>query len=616
MQNPNTFYIEQKENAENKITELKKQLNLYAWCRGLWFVFSIFITYFTFTKSTKLTGLSVLVVVFLILVFFIKKYSKKNNILKHYQRIVKINEIELQVLDYNFDNLYSGNEFVQTNHDFSYDLDLFGESSVFQMISRANTKIGKQKVAKYLSKPLQNAQKINAIQKAVAEISGKGEWRQKFSAYAMHANEEAEKSNYNMFASSNKNKAKSTDFSKLKSLNKLKNVFGNTFWNITLIALPVAVVAVIVLAVMGIIPDSFILFISFFMLGVVGTKMKYINAVHNEVSKQAKIFARYSKLLEMIEKCDFESDLLCDMQQQLITKGKEASAILKEFAKLLNLLDGRLNILFAFLANATVLWDMQIVKRIEQWNKKYSTNFELWFDFIAEFEYLISLATFSFNNPSFVFPEISEKMAFDAKSLGHPMIPHKQRVTNDFAITDKTKTFIVTGANMAGKSTFLRTIGTNLILSQIGSVVCANQMKIKPMRILTSIRITDSLSSNESYFFAELKRLQYIVEIVEKGEEALVIIDEMLRGTNSHDKHAGSEGLLRKLTKLNVVSFLATHDVELGKLEQEFPNLLKNYCFEAEIKNDELFFDYRLRNGVSQNLNASFLMKKMKIIAT
>lgn len=167
---------------------------------------------------------------------------------------------------------------------------------------------------------------------------------------------------------------------------------------------------------------------------------------------------------------------------------------------------------------------------------------------------------------------------------------------------------------MAGKSTFIRTIGVNYILAQIGSVVCAKEMIFKPQNIITSIRITDNLASDQSYFYAELKRLKSIVDRLEENTDFLIIIDEMLRGTNSIDKHKGSEGIIRKLSQKNVVSFLATHDVQLGVLEDEFPEKIKNYCFEAEIINDDLIFDYKLRSGTSKNLNASYLMKKMKII--
>lgn len=614
MQSAQEFYTEQKSKAENKIKLLKSKLTKLSWARGLSFLFGIVASFFAFQNLSILLGVLVVIVSFGILIFFIKRHLNKNEELKHHKRLLQINEKEIFALKYDFSTFKSGKEFINAKHDFSFDLDLFGENSVFQMINRANTNLGQKKVADYFQFPPKDIQKIKLIQQSVNELKKYNTWQQEFSAHAINANEEFQKTSYNLFTFREKNTKHNLDVNELKLSSKFENVFSSKLWKYLLVILPVSVLLITVLGVIGIVPDSLILLVTFAMLGVVGAKLKYINTVHSKVSKQSKILKRYAVLLDMIEKEGFETEFIKNLQKRLEVDNKKASEVLRDFSKLLNALDSRLNMLFAFISNAMVLWDIQVVRRIEKWNQKYSGNFDNWFDVIAEFEYLLSLNTFSYNNPELIFPKLSDKFDFSAKELGHPSIPSEQRVCSDFMITEKAKTFIVTGANMAGKSTFLRTVGVNFILAQIGSVVCAKEMIISPIRILTSIRITDSLSSNESYFYAELKRLKYIVEIVERGEEALIIIDEMLRGTNSNDKHKGSEGLLKKLTKRNVITFLATHDVALGKLEHEFPNLVKNYCFEAEIEDNELFFDYKLKQGVSKNLNASFLMNRMKII--
>lgn len=614
MQNPLEFYKLQLKNTEEIIQKLRKKLILLSWARGISFLLGFGLTYFAFATFSATIGVFALVISLTLLMFFVKKYLQRHEEMKHYKRIALINENELKALDYDFSVFATGDEFVNPKHDFSFDLDLFGNNSLYQMINRSSTRFGKNKVAEYLNNLLKDKTRIENTQKAVAELCKIPEWQQVFLSNAVNASNEVEKNNFNLLRFSTKKTKHSIDVQNLKKVTGTENIFSKLIWKILLIVLPAISILLMLLAFIGIIPDSVFFVYSMIMLGVVGGKLKYLNSVHSRVSKQSKIFKRYSVMLDVIEKEVFKSQLLIDLQEKLKIEDKKASVILRDFSKLLNAFDNRLNFLFAFVANALVLYDIQVVRRIEQWQKKYSANFDDWFEVIAEFEFLISLSTFAFNNPTFTFPTVSKEFAFESKDLGHPLISHNQRVTSDFAISKKTKTFIITGANMAGKSTFLRTIGSNSILAQIGSVVCAKEMVFSPIRILTSIRITDSLSSNESYFYAELKRLKYIVELVESGEEALIIIDEMLRGTNSEDKHSGSEGLLRKLTKRNVITFLATHDVALGKLENEFVDELKNYCFEAEIKNDELFFDYKLHNGVSQNLNASFLMKKMKII--
>ncbi len=197
----------------------------------------------------------------------------------------------------------------------------------------------------------------------------------------------------------------------------------------------------------------------------------------------------------------------------------------------------------------------------------------------------------------------------------HPLLASKDRISNDFKINDLGKVVIVTGANMAGKSTFLRSLGTNIILACSGAKVCAEKFIFSPINIHTSIRANDSLQKNESYFYAELMRLKKIIDRLKSGEKLFIILDEMLRGTNSKDKHSGSQGLIEQLLKYNVVGIVATHDVKLGELTKKYPEKISNKRFEVKITGEKLSFDYKLMDGVSQNLNATFLMKKYRIIS-
>jgi DNA mismatch repair ATPase MutS len=218
------------------------------------------------------------------------------------------------------------------------------------------------------------------------------------------------------------------------------------------------------------------------------------------------------------------------------------------------------------------------------------------------------------NNPEFVFPLINNNdFNMQMKDAGHPLLDYKTRVCNNFVIPEQKYAVIVTGANMAGKSTFLRTVGVNMVFAMMGSVVCASEFKMSPIGIFTSVRTNDSLQKSESYFYAELKRLKAIIDDLNADNKMFVIIDEMLRGTNSKDKHHGSVALTEQLLRLNAASIVATHDIMLGNLQNKYPNNVINKRFEVQIKDNKLDFDYKLQDGVSQSLNATFLMKKMGI---
>ncbi len=235
---------------------------------------------------------------------------------------------------------------------------------------------------------------------------------------------------------------------------------------------------------------------------------------------------------------------------------------------------------------------------------------------VAYFDAQNSLANFKFNHPVFIFPEIKEsKEIIKAINLGHPLLNTKKRIDNDFTI-NKEEFFIVTGANMAGKSTFLRTVSLSIVMANCGLPVCAERYQYQPIKLITSMRTTDSLTEDESYFYSELKRLKFIVDELDTevfGKEYFIILDEILKGTNSKDKAIGSKKFVEKLTKSKSTGIIATHDVSLCALEIDFSEV-KNYYFDAKINNNELYFDYTFKKGICKNMNASFLLQKMGII--
>ena len=258
--------------------------------------------------------------------------------------------------------------------------------------------------------------------------------------------------------------------------------------------------------------------------------------------------------------------------------------------------------------------DTRLAIRLERWLSRFGSEMVGWLDALARFDAYASLAGFAFNHPDYVYPTLTDHyFTMKGKRLGHPLLDRNRCVRNDVHVPDAPWFLIITGANMAGKSTYLRTVGVNYLLACVGAPVCAESLTLCPASLMTSLRTSDSLASHESYFFAELKRLQAIILRLRQGERLFIILDEILKGTNSEDKQKGSLALMKQLVGLGSCGIIATHDLLLGSLEREFPEAIKNYRFEADIKNNELSFSYQLREGIAQNMNACFLMQKMGI---
>jgi DNA mismatch repair ATPase MutS len=272
-----------------------------------------------------------------------------------------------------------------------------------------------------------------------------------------------------------------------------------------------------------------------------------------------------------------------------------------------------INLVVSLLLNGIFLFHVHILFALEKWKKEHGQLIIPWLELLGEMESLNSYANLAFNNREFCIPKISDNENFVATDMGHPLIPARKRVDNSISFNDH-RFVILTGSNMSGKSTFLRTLGINMILARAGSLVCAREFTFYPYEVRVSMRISDSLQDSESFFYAELKRLHQIITQLEAGEKTFVLLDEILRGTNSNDKHNGTVGLIRKLISAHACGVIATHDLTVAKLADEMNGYISNKCFESEIINDELVFDYKLKDGVCTKLSASFLMKKMGVI--
>jgi len=340
---------------------------------------------------------------------------------------------------------------------------------------------------------------------------------------------------------------------------------------------------------------------------------KYASEVVESTGKSLKMLQSFRHHIELVIAQNFPKGALQELAGNFYKENHHANKEIKKITDLLEQLQARNNIFHIFL-NIPLLLDIHWLLRIEQWQEKNAENVQRWFDTLAEFEVLISLAGQAFANENWTYPKFStEPYLLKSEGLGHPLILTNQRVVNDFAINGKGEVVLLTGPNMAGKSTFLRTIGVNIIMAQIGGVVCAAEFIINPdVQVFTAMRIKDNLSESISSFYAELSRIKELLDLVEQGKPVLYFLDEILKGTNSADRHKGAVALINQLSTLNVTGFVSTHDLALGELSKDLEKV-SNFSFESIISDGNIEFDYKIRPGICQSFNACELMRQMGI---
>ncbi len=379
--------------------------------------------------------------------------------------------------------------------------------------------------------------------------------------------------------------------------------------------LPGAAIISLLLLIAGVLPYPLFICLVIINLTYVAAGLRKINRVHNSLTRKYNFLSSINDLLYSFEDESFTSPILNEIKSNISGKSNSASASVIKLGKLIQAFDSRNNMLIGVVLNGLLLWDYQCIMRLEKWKSEYRSLFPVWLRMIGQVDAFISLGNYAYNNRSFTYPRISDnKEVFLAKNLGHQLINENIRICNDFSLGKEGTICIISGANMAGKSTFLRTVSVNFILGMTGAPVCATEMKFLPARLFTSMRTMDSLSDNESYFYAELRRLNLLKTRIEEGVPVLFILDEILKGTNSADKSTGSKLFLERLIERNGTGLLATHDTSLGKMEADYPGVIINKCFEIEIDGENIRFDYKIHEGITQKMNAVFLMRQMGIL--
>ncbi len=508
------------------------------------------------------------------------------------QLLENINHTELDIANNRWDNQPQGNSFKDKTHPFANDLDLFGKNSIFQLLNRCSTALGQACLATWL-KSTANKATILKRQEAVKSLVADIEWRQNFQAAGLHDDIQQLQPNALLLwlkTTAHYNKL----YSWLAYISPILLIaaIGAYFWTGLTVVVP------LVLSI-----------VNMLILKKFSAKMLQLT---EEVGGHVKLLKAYQLLFMQLEEAQFKNGYLQELKGKLLHNGQSASAAIAGITKILDFLNARGNFFYAII-DVLLLFDVHLVLKTERWKKQNQADVNLWFEAVSEAEALNSIAGFAYINQQFSFPEISDTpFSIALNEVGHPLIDPKNRVCNDFALNGQGSLAIITGSNMSGKSTFLRTLGVNIVLAHVGAPICAKQGSLSIFQVFTSMRTEDNLEEHVSSFYAELQRIKALLDLVANNAPVFYMLDEILKGTNSDDRHIGAISLARQLQLTTSFGLISTHDLALGTLAKETEKVV-NYSFNSEVKGNEILFPYTLDNGICKSFNASKLMEKIGI---
>jgi hypothetical protein len=592
---PKQFYQRRLEELQAQLKKLQQRKSSFAWLR-LGAIIAIIAGFYLLWSLGVIYVIIASVLLLFIFTRLIYADLKNQSKIEHTNHLIQINEDELKALAGSYYDFDSGTEHIPKEHPYANDLDIFGRASVFQYINRTTSEPGSKQLAEYLKSPA-SINEISERQIAIKELSGKALWIQ------------------DLQANGKKHKITFSTKNRLENWMKVPPVFSDFRpWKWLRYILPLIILSVVTLYIFNKVGDT-IFYAALLIFAVIAYQInKFVAPIHEQLSKVADELSTLSSSINAIEKEEFQSPLLTNLQSAFLQQNKKASDDISGIKKILDRLDIRYNMFLSLPLNLLLLWNLQQVLDLEKWKKNQQNNFNSWFNTLADFETLNSFGILLFNHPEWIFPTInSGYFSIEGTEIGHPLIPEKKRVNNFIDIPNNSELMLVTGSNMAGKSTYLRSVGVNVVLAMAGSPVCAQTFSVSHVQVISSMRITDNLEESTSTFYAELKKLKTIIEKVNAGERVFILLDEILRGTNSLDRHTGSKALIKQLINKKAAAVIATHDLELADLKEDFSKHILNYHFDVQVSNDELYFDYRLKPGICNSLNASILMKKIGI---
>ena len=600
MNHQQKIYQERLDANNAQANKLQKSLNVFSTLRVAIFLITL-TTIIYFANERNDWGIGITLPIGTILFFWaFNRFVQISQKLKYHQILATINQEELLRIGGKFQDAdKGGDEFKDYKHPYINDLDIFGATSIFLLINRTASWRGKQMLANWLKKKATKSE-ILERQGAVKELVPMLDWRQQFRASGML------------------NESKNADLrGTISWLNTIDQSILKKHILLLSKLLPALAVGLLLLYFLVDLPLGFVL------LGMLGNfwllqqTAKSISKAVEMTDNSVAALKGYARQMADFEKPSFQHAKLNTLQSALTQDSSGGAKALAELGRILYNLEMRKNAYFYVLVNVFVLYDVQWMIKLEQWKIKYAPYLDTWLTAIAEVEALQSLAGFTSLHEEFTFPEFVEgELLIDAKTLGHPLIDAEIRVCNDLAFGGKGKTAIITGSNMSGKSTFERTLGVNMVLAYAGAPVCAKHFRLSLVQVFTSMRVQDSLEENVSGFYAELRRLQQLLELLnqENQDGVFYLLDEVLKGTNSQDRHNGAKAIIKQLAQKNAFGLISTHDLELGELENDYPDLVVNYSFNSQVENGKLKFDHKITRGVCHSFSATKLMQGIGIV--